>query len=210
MSLAEDLEKVAASNIGVGALGGAGLGLLLQALRPKDKDQNAWEEYLMSALLGAGLGAASGYGYDVISGNTGDPPEKTVGSKILAKRGVTIPTYKWVVKDPGLLSDLAKLDASGTRYGIFRDEYIKDVPEYDDNGNLIPGQGFVITRPWIGKQYSGLTRDEVAPMMDAADKEMIGVTGSGNTVWPGLSYQHSDGSWSIVPDTRSGPLHPGW
>lgn len=57
-------EKQAASGTLTGALGGAGLGLLVQALRPKDKDQNSLKEYLLSALTGAGLGTAAGFAYD--------------------------------------------------------------------------------------------------------------------------------------------------
>ena len=52
-----------------GALGGAGLGLLTQAIRPKDRDQNKLKEYILSAILGAGLGAAGGFAYDTAKGH---------------------------------------------------------------------------------------------------------------------------------------------
>lgn len=51
-----------------GALGGAGIGLLTQAMRPKDRDQNKLKEYILSAILGAGLGAAGGFAYNSLSG----------------------------------------------------------------------------------------------------------------------------------------------
>ena len=69
------MEKKALSGTATGALGGAGIGLLMQALRPKDKDQNKLKEYLLSALTGAGLGAAAGFAYDNLGSNKFLPKE---------------------------------------------------------------------------------------------------------------------------------------
>ena len=74
------LEKSASGAL-TGALGGAGLGLLVQALRPKDKDQSQWKEYLISALTGAGLGGAAGFAYDNLGSNTFKPGPSQPPSK---------------------------------------------------------------------------------------------------------------------------------
>jgi hypothetical protein len=56
--------KCAWNNAATGAVSGAGLGLLLQMLRPKDPDQNSLKEYLISMISGAGLGSAAGWAVD--------------------------------------------------------------------------------------------------------------------------------------------------
>ena len=56
--------KCAWNNAATGAVGGAGLGLLLQMMRPKDPDQNHLKEYLISMISGAGLGSAAGWAVD--------------------------------------------------------------------------------------------------------------------------------------------------
>ena len=61
-------EKKAMNSSAIGALGGAGAGLITGLLRPKDKDLDTWKELLYSTLLGAALGGAGGYAYDRIAG----------------------------------------------------------------------------------------------------------------------------------------------
>ena len=56
----------------VGAGIGAGIGGLSWLLRPKDRDQNQWREALISALSGAALGGAAGWGYNRLSKSVGN------------------------------------------------------------------------------------------------------------------------------------------
>lgn len=77
-SRSNGFEKDGVSGALAGAIGGAGVGLLTQALRPKDRDQNGFKEYLISALTGAGLGGAAGFAYDNLASNrfTPEMPKK--------------------------------------------------------------------------------------------------------------------------------------
>lgn len=85
------IEKSAASGTLVGALGGAGLGALMQYLRPKDKDQNSLKEYLFSALTGATLGGLGGFAYDNLSSNKFDVKGKQRNSSIPTKKYAPVP-----------------------------------------------------------------------------------------------------------------------
>lgn len=93
------IEKSAASGTLVGALGGAGLGALMQYLRPKDKDQNSLKEYLFSALTGATLGGLGGFAYDNLSSNKFDVNGKQRNSSIPTKKFVPLPSKYKLDKD---------------------------------------------------------------------------------------------------------------
>lgn len=144
MALGDDLKDLAKSNVGIGALGGAGLGLLVQALRPKDKDQSAWKEYLMSALLGAGMGGLSGYAYDktLYTPPTEDhsnlPSAASVGFKLNAD------TYPFDADDESLAHAawLASRHPDDP-YGVDMSEVMIGVP-HDENGVPTPGRPFFV------------------------------------------------------------------
>lgn len=66
-------KRAAMGPVGIGALGGAGFGLLTHLLRPKDKDDRGLGSAILSVLTGAGLGAAGGLAYKSLGSNPFDP-----------------------------------------------------------------------------------------------------------------------------------------
>lgn len=185
----DDLNKVAYSNVGLGALGGAGLGLLVQALRPKDEDQSAWKEYLMSALLGAGLGAASGYAYDAVSNKSVVPPAV---SKITAERGMTTDNYPRGADDRIIKATSGMKPGSG----VTSIDDIHDIPEYDKDGNLVEGTSFWITPGYIEAAYKN--PKDFPEMIAAAAAGLAGTVINGD-IYPLVRRVWDDGQVTLVP-----------
>lgn len=187
MSVADDLKDMASSNVGIGALGGAGLGLLLQALRPKDKDQNAWKEYLMSALLGAGLGAASGYAYDLIPNSTPDasmenPP--TVGEDIPPGYPVADLT------DPKNAEWAAYVEKNPKFATTFRHkDVVASAPYYiggENAGKIKPYVVFKLTPEFYSRftQNMGVSDKAAHKMKSAMDAGLYGMSDELGNIWP--------------------------
>lgn len=210
IDIAGDLEKVAMSNVGIGALGGAGLGLLAQALRPKDKDQKAWEEYLMSALLGAGLGASAGYGYDqVFSGGDAGPAKQP------EPEGEYDPKeYKWWV-DPTDKGNAEFVKFVGEQYAKDPSQFLTD-PRTVPTGPVTetvngrtrakPGQVFIVT-PEFAKQYTngaGVSDTYAIRLSDAGRYGMMGVTDNRGVVYPVVGVPLADGKFVFAPHMGPG------
>jgi len=114
----KNMEKRALSGAAIGALGGAGIGALMQLARPRDKDRSMWKDMILSAITGAGLGAAGGFAYDNWKGNPFSPGASQPSSQS-SSTGATIP------QDNELLDSL--IEESQDRYPV-KDDKKQPVP----------------------------------------------------------------------------------
>lgn len=134
------LEKQAAKGWQVGAGAGALGGLILQLLRPKDKDDKGLASYLLSILTGAGLGAAGGFAYDTLTSKPFKPapsqPNKTVPAP-----GNTIPVP----------------------------QELKDKVVTDDQGNVSFGDNFKYTSAKASDEDAAFYRAMIAYMKEKGE-----------------------------------------
>jgi len=224
-------EKKAASGAMTGALGGAGLGLLVQALRPKDKDQNQLKEYLLSALTGAGLGTAAGFAYDNWNSSSFDPgagkqqpEEDTIRipvpdsvKPVVSEDGTTVETpdvsSKREIPSPERLEYLAAVATAShekhpdstpwTEAAMIAQD--RGVTLRGSDGKPVAGVPFYITREVVDgiipQQIAG--REAVARRLyDASDRNEIGYRNNNGTIFQMVSVPVP---WSddpvLMPDT---------
>ncbi len=214
------IEKSAASGTLVGALGGAGLGALMQYLRPKDKDQNSLKEYLFSALTGATLGGIGGFAYDNLSSNKFDVKDKQRNSSIPTKKFVPVPDNH---KKPDSTTQIHSYKTKNPeKYQKWLDDYLNN-PENTkplqtleglyasgmqlaDNGGiaddvifltypeLIPAL-FEKNNPLFGESKTQRLREHAEHLMPAVKH--------GNSIYP---VYMDPNSHYLVPAVNDGPL----
>lgn len=208
MATLDDLKNIAGSNVGIGTLGGASLGLLLQALRPKDKDQSAWKEYIMSAILGAGLGAASGYAYDQVMTPSYDVDRarNPTRGNVTKDRGITDATYQFKVKDPEDIAFFQKMYDSMSPeeqalYVASSLDQIQDQAAFDD-GKLLPGF-FWGSNEFTSTRFPDVSMAEVRPVLDFTNENGILRAESDGNLYPVFQFTPK-GSEHVVymPDPR--------
>lgn len=213
------IEKTAASGTLVGALGGAGLGALLQYLRPKDKDQNSLKEYLLSALTGAALGGLGGFAYDNLKSNQFNVSGKQRNSSAPTKKYVAIPDNHALTADSKLYpldskhaKDYKKLLDDNKAKGLVA-ETVEDLYKRGvilaDNGRVAERTPFIMFPELYDQLYSNdsaMFTESNGKNLRIASEHLAPVIRVGNDIYP---MWFSEDTHELVPAMKDGPLFRG-